>query len=106
MPLSWRLFGQRHTAADMSAFVDATLTHHGKPRHIVVDKDGALTAHSFRERIAAWRLSLRFCSADNHRANARIERFWRCLKHQLLCLPPPTELRSAEDLECDIARAL
>jgi transposase InsO family protein len=106
MPLAWSLFGQRHTADDITACADIALTHYGKPRYLVVDRDGAFTAHSFRDHIDAWRVSLRFCSADNHRANARLERFWRTLKHGLLRLRPPAEPLSVEELERDIARAL
>ena len=64
------------------------------------------TAHSFRDHVAAWRVRLRFSSADNHRTNARIERFWRTVKHHLLRLRPPANLLSVEDLERDVARAL
>jgi transposase InsO family protein len=106
MPLSWRLFEQRHTADDMTAFAAATLTRYAMPRHLVVDRDGAFTAHSFRERFTAWRVSLRLCSADNRRANARLERFWRTLKHSPLRLRAPAAPLCVDDLERDIARAL
>lgn len=106
LPLSWRLFVDRPCAADMVAFVEGALARHGKPRHLIVDRDGVFTAHDFREHMAAWRLNLRFCSAENHHANSRLERFWRALKHDLLRLTPPREALSASDLERDVERAL
>ena len=71
-----------------------------------MDKDGAFTAHAFRERVAARRVTLRYCSAQNHRANSRLERFWRTLKHDLLRLRAPAEVLARADLEHDVERAL
>lgn len=106
MPLAWRLYDTRYTADDMTACVETALRRYGKPRHLVLDKDSAFTAHAFRERIKAWKLALHFCSADHHRANARLERFWLALKRDILRLRLPAELLARADVERDIARAL
>lgn len=107
MPLSWRVFEQPATAQDMCALVDEACAVHGKPRHLVVDKGGEFTAHVFKERISAWRANLRFCSADNHRANSRLERFWLGLKTVLRLRPPSAHWPlSRADLERDVERAM
>jgi putative transposase len=106
MPLSWKLFGQKPSAAEMVAVVEAAFARHGTPRHLIVDKDGAFTAQTFRDRIEARRVSLRYCSAQNHRANSKLERFWRTLKHDLLRLRPPADILSRGDLEHDVRQAL
>lgn len=96
MPLAWRLYDQPPGAAEMCALVDETMAEFGKPRHLVVDKGGEFSAHTFRERLAAWRVRLRFCSAGNHRANSRLERFWLTLKVALGISPPSPVVTEAE----------
>jgi transposase InsO family protein len=53
----------------------------------------------------AWRINLRFCSAQNHRANSRLERFWRSLK-SLIHLGPFSRPLTPVELEADIQLAL
>ncbi len=105
MPLVWRLFALPANAQDMCALVDTACAHYGKPRHLIVDKGGEFRADDFKERVDAWRFSLRFCSAENHRANARIERFWRSLKELLRLGPLSTPLTPAQ-VERDVQLAM
>jgi hypothetical protein len=74
MPLLWRLYDTATTAEQMVALVEDGFRACRKPRHLVVDKGGEFTATHFRERIGAWRVALRYDSAQNHRANARLAR--------------------------------
>ena len=105
MPLTWQLFEKPPTAPEMAAFVDRSMSSLGKPKYLIVDKGGAFTGDAFREMVDAYRIKPRFCSADNHRANSRLERFWRSLKH-LLGLNGLSRPLTAGDAERDIAMAL
>ncbi|HLA78363.1 MAG TPA: DDE-type integrase/transposase/recombinase [Vicinamibacteria bacterium] len=106
LTLTARLFLKKPNAEDMLAFVERAFARLGKPRYLIVDQDGCFTATAFKERIEAWRVRLRFCSADHHRANAKLERFWGTLKNTLLRLDPPVELLAPKELEAVIDRAL
>jgi transposase InsO family protein len=106
MPVAVKLFLAKPNATQILAFVENTFRRLGTPRYLIVDQDGCFTAHAFIDRIAAWRVHLRFCSADHHRANARLERFWATLKNSLLPLTPPVELLAPAELEATILRAL
>ncbi len=81
-------------AETMVSLVDDAFTRFGRPRHLVVDKAGEFVAGTFRERLDAWGMTLRYCSSDNRRANSWLERLWLTLKRQLgvsrLALPPTT----------------
>jgi transposase InsO family protein len=107
MPLLWRLYERHPNAQQMVALVDEGFAGFGRPRYLVVDKGGEFTATQFREQLDAWRVGLRYDSVPNHRANARLERFWRSLKQILRIRPlaPEPPLTTA-DLEHDIERAL
>lgn len=105
-PLAAQLFLRKPNADDMLAFVERSFACLGTPRHLVLDKDGCFTATRFQERIEAWGLTLRFCSADNHRANSRLERFWSTLKNHVIRLNAPLALLAPEELQADIERAL
>jgi transposase InsO family protein len=106
VPLTARLFDAEPSAAQMITFVESAFRRHGTPRHLIVDQAGYFTAHAFREYVNARNVYLRFCSADHHRANAKLERFWGTLKHRLLDLRPAVPLRSDAEREADIDRAL
>ena len=88
----------------MIRFVEDTFRRLGTPRYLVADRGGEFTAAKFRERIAAWGVVLRFCSAEHHRANAKLERFWRSLKSILFGLLPPQF--QSEDRGLAVHRAL
>lgn len=105
MPLVWRLFARPANAQDTCALVDRACASYGKPRHLIVDQGGEFTAEEFKERVEAWRVQLRYCSSDNHRANSRLERFWRSLK-RLLRLGPFSKPLTFGELERDIHLAL
>jgi transposase InsO family protein len=107
MPLLWRLYESPPTAEQMVALVEDGFQACGRPRHLVVDKAGEFRATHFRERLDAWRVRLRYDSAQNHRANARLERFWLSLKTLLRLTPLPAEPGlSCGDIERDIERAM
>lgn len=88
----------------MIRFVEDTFRRLGTPRHLIADREGEFTASRFKERIDAWGVVLRFCSAEHHRANARLERFWRSLKSFLFGLLPPQF--HSEDRTLVVNRAL
>ena len=79
----------------MIRFVEETFRRFGTPRYLIVDRGGEFTAPRFRKRIEAWSaaLTVRFCSADHHRANARLERFRRTFK-TLIFGPLPPQFQS------------
>jgi putative transposase len=106
LPVAAKLFLKRPNSPDMLAFVERAFACLGTPRYLIVDRDGCFTATAFKERVAAWRVCLRFCSADHHRANAKLERFWSTLKNTLLRLAPPIDLLAPAELETEIDRAL
>lgn len=88
----------------MSRFVDDTFRRIGTPRYLIADRGGEFTADRFKERVDAWGVVLRFCSAEHHRANAKLERFWRSLKSILFGLLPPQF--QSEDRGLVVNRAL
>lgn len=106
VPLADRFFDAEPSAAQMIDLVEAAFRQHGTPRHLIVDRAGYFTAHAFREYVDARSVRLRFCSANHHRANAKLERFWATLKHRLLDLRHAVPLGSQADREADIDRAL
>jgi putative transposase len=106
LPVASKLFQTQPNVEDMTAFVESAFTRLGTPKYLIADRDGCFIACAFQERIDAWHVQLRFCSAEHHRANARLERFWSTLKNVLLRLDPPLELLSSDELECEIERAL
>ena len=83
MPLVAVMRSAPSDAAAMVALVESAFTDLGTPRYLLADQGGEFVATVFRERIAAWGVALRFCSASHHRANSRLERFWLTLKQQL-----------------------
>jgi hypothetical protein len=91
----------------MVALVEDGFAGFDRPRYLIVDKGGEFTATQFRERLDAWRVGLRYDSVQNHRANARLERFWRSLKQILRSRPlDPERPLTTADLERDVERAL
>ena len=100
MPLAAMLRTARCDAASMVNLVETAFPAFGTPRYLMVDRGGEFVATDFRERIGAWKTVLRFCSAEHHRANSRLERFWLTLKRALCvggtALPPtPAEVQRA-----------
>jgi transposase InsO family protein len=90
----------------MTAFIESAFRRHGSPRHPIVDRAGYFIASEFQEHVDARNVNLRFCSADHHRANSKLERFWGTLKHRLLDLRPAVPLVSDAELAAAIDRAL
>jgi transposase InsO family protein len=88
MPLAWIVSDERFKTDDLQQLVESARARIGKPRHLVVDKGGEFRARSFRHLVGVLGVRLRFCSAANHRANARLERFWLTLKSVLRLVPP------------------
>ncbi len=88
----------------MIRFIEDTFRRVGTPRYLIADRGGEFTADRFKERIDAWGVVLRFCSAEHHRANAKLERFWRSLKSLLFGLLPPQF--QSEDRGLVVNRAL
>jgi transposase InsO family protein len=106
VPLAARLFQAQPTTHQMTAFVESAFQQHGSPRHLIVDRAGYFIASEFQEYVDARNVNLRFCSADHHRANSKLERFWGTLKHHLLDLRPAVPLVSDTELAAAIDRAL
>ncbi len=104
MPLTFQLYDEKPDAPEMAAFFDKTASAFGKPKYLIVDQGGEFTGDAFRNMADAYRLKPRYDSVLHHRANSRLERFWRSLK-AILRLVPPTGLGRAE-IETDIERAL
>ena len=86
----------------MIRFVEDTFRRVGAPRYLIADRGGEFTADRFKERIDAWCVVLRFCSAGHNRANAKLERFWRSLESILFGLLPPQF--QSEDCDLDVRR--
>jgi transposase InsO family protein len=106
VPLTARMFPGAPSAVQIIDFVESAFRRHGTPRHLIVDQAGYFTATAFRDWIKARRVRLRFCSADHHRANGKLERFWATLKLRLLDLRPAVPLRTDAERDDDIHRAL
>lgn len=83
MPLVALFRSEPGDAAAMITVVESAFVRLGTPRYLLADRGGEFVAKVFRERIGAWKVRLRFCSSDHHRANSRLERFWLTLKRTL-----------------------
>lgn len=76
----------------------------GPPKYLITDLGGEFIASVFKRTVDRHGTRQRFASADNIRATARLERFWRTLKQIAgVRLLPPLDLA---DLEQRLGHAL
>ena len=76
----------------------------GPPRYLVTDLGGEFIASVFKRTADRLGTKRRYAAADNIRATARLERFWKSLKQiAQIRLIPPLDLH---DLELRLSHAL
>jgi len=80
VPLLLRAFDAMPGAADMAALLRHAGRAFGSPRYLVTDLGGEFTGALFAPAVAGRDILHRSASADNSKATARLERFWRSLK--------------------------
>jgi transposase InsO family protein len=80
VPLFLRLFDARPGADDMATLLRSAAEAFGSPRYLLTDLGGEFTGALFAQAAAGLGILHRFASADNIKATARLERFWRSLK--------------------------
>ena len=80
VPLLLRVFDTVPGAADMAPLLRHAGKAFGSPRYLLTDLGGEFTGALFARAVAGLGIRHRFASADNIKATARLERFWRSLK--------------------------
>ena len=104
VPLAGRTFEAKPGGSAMLRLFKAVVAVFGSPKYLITDLGGEFFAGVFRKAVARLHVKQRFASADNIRATARIERFWKTLKEiSRVRQIPPLDLR---DLENRLSRAL
>ena len=96
-PLAFSTFDQKPRASAMARLLKAAAKTFSSPRYLVTDQGGEFTAKIFAKAVARLAIVHRFGSTQNIFATARLERFWRTLKHTAsLRLHPPLTLGDLE----------
>ena len=74
----------------MARLLKAAARTFGPPKYLITDQGGEFTGKVFRKAVSRLGIVHRFGSVENIFATARLERFWRTLKHTAsLRLHPP-----------------
>lgn len=104
LPLVGMTFDAKPGAASMARLLRNGVGRFGKPKYLITDLGGEFTAGVFKKAVARLGVQPRYASADNIRATARLERFWKTLKEiSRFRLVPPLNL---DDLESRLSQAL
>lgn len=104
LPLAGMTFAAKPGGAAMARLFRRAALAFGPPRYLITDLGGEFTAGVFKRTVGRLGTKQRFASADNIRATARLERFWKTLKQiARVRLLPPLDLA---DLEQRISHAL
>jgi len=104
VPLAGMTSEAKPSGASMARLFRGTVARFGRPRYVVTDLGGEFIADVFKRAVKDLGTRQRFASADNIRATARLERFWKTLKEiARVRLVPPLNLA---DLEGRLGRAL
>jgi transposase InsO family protein len=80
VPLLLRIFDTMPGAAEMAALLRRAVEVFGNPKYLLTDLGGEFAGELFAQAVARLGIVHRFASADNIKATARLERFWRSLK--------------------------
>ena len=104
VPLAGATFATKPGAHSMVKLFTAAVARFGKPKYLITDLGGEFIAGVFKQAVREAGTKQRFASADNIRATARLERFWKTLKQiARVRLVPPLNVA---DLERRLARSL
>ena len=104
LPLAGRTFAARPGGAAMARLFRHAVAAFGPPKYLITDLGGEFIAGVFKRTVARLGAKHRLASADNIRATARLERFWKTLKQiARVRLLPPLDLA---DLERRLSHAL
>ena len=86
-------FAAKPGGAAMARLFRPAVVAFGPPKYLITDLGGEFIASVFKRTVDRLSTKQRFASADNIRATARLERFWRTLKQIAgVRLLPPLDL--------------
>jgi transposase InsO family protein len=104
VPLAVRTFEAMPLAKDTLAVLQEAVAVFSPPRHLATDRGEEFDAGTFKDGVRRMGIKQRFDSPGKHSITARLERFWRTLKHtaRLKLRRPLTQ----EDLDCRLRFAL
>ncbi|MBX7184239.1 MAG: DDE-type integrase/transposase/recombinase [Vicinamibacteria bacterium] len=104
LPLAGVTFEAKPGGASMARLLKHAAARFGRPRYLITDLGGEFIAGVFKKTVAQLGVRLRYASADNIHATARLERFWKTLKEisRVRQIPPLT----LHDLENRVSLAL
>ena len=80
LPLALRVFQAMPGASDMARLFRGAAKLFGSPKYMITDLGGEFTGGAFRKALKSKGVLHRFASAENIKATARLERWWRTLK--------------------------
>ncbi len=104
LPLTGMTFNAKPGGAAMARLFRQAVTVFGPPQYLITDLGGEFIAGVFKRVVVRPGAKQRFAAADNIRATARLERFWKTLKAIARArLLPPLDLA---DLEQRLSHAL
>jgi putative transposase len=104
LPLAGMAFARKPGGAAMARLFKRAVAVFGRPRYLVTDLGGEFIASVFKRTVDRLGTKRRYAAADNIRATARLERFWKSLKQiAQIRLIPPLDL---PDLEQRLSHAL
>jgi transposase InsO family protein len=104
MPLAGMTFAVKPGGAAMTRLFKHAVKAFGRPKYLITDRGGEFIARVFKRTVARLGVKQRFATADDIRATARLERFWKSLKQVArIRLVPPLDL---PDLEHRLSHAL
>ena len=96
-PLAVGAHHQKPGASTMARLLRAATKAFGSPKYLLTDQGGEFTGKVFTKAVARLAIVHRFGSTENIFATARLERFWRTLKHTTsVRLHPPLTLGDLE----------
>ncbi len=97
IPLAGMAFEAKPGGASMARLFKRAVAEFGPPKYLITDLGGEFIARVFKRAVARMGVKQRFASADNIRATARLERFWKTLKETACVrLLPPLNLADLE----------
>ena len=97
VPLAVSTYEKKPSASAMARLLRAAARTFGSPKYLITDQGSEFTGKIFRKAVARLGVVHRFGSTENVFATARLERFWKTLKHTAnLRLHPPLTLGDLE----------